>query len=46
MNNRKIVIDGSCIKDEKFNGAQRYAMEILIYLDKLVYSEKYEILIK
>lgn len=46
MNNRKIVIDGSCIKDEKFNGAQRYAMEILIYLDKLVPSERYEILIK
>lgn len=42
----KVVIDGSCIKLGKFNGAQRYAMEILQELDKLVPVEKYELLIR
>lgn len=42
----KVVIDGSCIKTKKFNGAQRYAMEILRELDKLVPTGKYELLIR
>lgn len=42
----KVVIDGSCIKLGKFNGAQRYAMEILQELDKLVPAGKYELLIR
>lgn len=46
MNKRKVVIDGSCIKDKKFNGAQRYAIEILLCLDKMVSKEEYELLIK
>lgn len=43
---QKVVIDGSCIRAGKFNGAQRYAMEILRELDKLVLTEKYELLIR
>lgn len=45
MKIKKVVIDGYCIKDERFNGAQRYAMEILKELDKLVPKDKYELLI-
>lgn len=43
--NRKVVIDGSCIRTGNFIGAQRYAMEILRELDKLVPSGKYEVLL-
>ncbi|MDE6844535.1 MAG: glycosyltransferase family 4 protein [Lachnospiraceae bacterium] len=43
---KKVVIDGSCIKSTKFNGAQRYALEILRELDKLVPRGKYELLIR
>ncbi len=42
---KKVVIDGYCIKSEKFSGAQRYAIEILKELDKLVPAGKYELLI-
>ena len=43
---RKVVIDGSCIKTDKFNGAQRYAVEILRELDKLAPAGRYELLIR
>lgn len=46
MKVKKVVIDGYCIKTEKFNGAQRYATEILRELDKLVPKGKYELLIR
>jgi glycosyltransferase involved in cell wall biosynthesis len=41
---RKVVFDGRCI-NHKFDGAQRYAMEILIELDKIVDKDGYELLI-
>lgn len=43
---KRVVIDGSCIRTGKFNGAQRYAVEILRELDKLVPRGKYELLIR
>lgn len=43
---KKVVIDGSCIRTGKFNGAQRYAVEILRELDKLVPTGKYVLLIR
>ena len=43
---KKVVIDGRCIKKGKFDGAQRYAMEILRELDKIVPAGKYELLIR
>ena len=46
MRAKKVVIDGYCIKTEKFNGAQRYATEILLELDKLVSDTRYELLIR
>lgn len=46
MRIKKVVIDGYCIKTEKFNGAQRYATEILLELDKLVSDTRYELLIR
>lgn len=42
----KVVIDGKCIKTEHYTGAQRYATEVLLELDKLVPKGKYELLIK
>lgn len=42
----KIVLDGSCIKNDSFNGAQRYATEILLELDKIVPTGRYELLIR
>lgn len=43
---KKVIIDGRCIKRGKFDGAQRYATEILLELDKIVPSGKYELLIR
>lgn len=43
---KKVVIDGRCIKEGKFDGAQRYAMEILRELDRLVPEGKYELLLR
>lgn len=43
---QKVVMDGWCIKQGSFGGAQRYAMEILLELDKIVKSGKYELLIR
>ncbi len=43
---KKIVIDGRCIKSGKFDGAQRYATEILHELDKIVPFGQYELLIR
>lgn len=40
------MIDGRCIQTNNFNGAQRYALEILRELDKLVPRGKYELLIR
>lgn len=43
---QKVVIDGRCIKQGRFDGAQRYATEILLELDKIVETGKYELLIR
>lgn len=43
---QKVVIDGRCIKKGRFDGAQRYATEILLELDKIVENGKYELLIR
>ncbi|MCI9347434.1 MAG: glycosyltransferase family 4 protein [Lachnospiraceae bacterium] len=45
MKIEKVVIDGCCFRSDKFSGAQRYAMEILQELDRLVPMGKYELLI-
>lgn len=43
---KKVVIDGSCIEAGKTEGVQRYTIEILIELDKLVPKGQYELLIR
>lgn len=41
----QVLLDGRCIRNGKYNGAQRYAEEIIRNLDGLVEPDKYELLI-
>lgn len=40
----KVLLDGRCIRKTNFNGAQRYAEEVIIALDKIVPCNRYELL--
>ena len=40
----KVLLDGRCIQKGKFDGAQRYAEEIISELDKIVPDGRYDIL--
>ena len=41
----QVLLDGRCIQNGKFDGAQRYAEEVIKKLDELVEPGKYELLI-